>query len=90
MIKFFIKIRQNSLLEGKSVKYLKYAIGEIILVLIGILIAIQINNWNVNKKNNNQEKQILNLLASEYQENLIEVDKKIDFRNKMMKHLKIS
>jgi hypothetical protein len=50
MIKFFIKIRQNTLSEGKTGKYLKYAIGEIILVVIGILIALQINNWNENRK----------------------------------------
>jgi hypothetical protein len=50
MIKFFRKIRQNSLSEGKTGKYLKYAIGEIILVVIGILIALQLNNLNENKK----------------------------------------
>lgn len=52
MIKFFRKIRQKLLLEGKTGSYLKYAIGEIILVVIGILIALQINNWNENKKAN--------------------------------------
>ena len=46
MIKFFRKIRQNLLSEGKTGKYLKYAIGEILLVVIGILIALQINNRN--------------------------------------------
>ena len=46
MIKFFRKIRQNLLSKGKTGKYFKYAIGEIILVVIGILIALQINNWN--------------------------------------------
>jgi len=51
MIKFFRKIRQNLLSEGKTGKYLKYAIGEIVLVVIGILIALQINNWNENRKN---------------------------------------
>ena len=50
MIKFFRKIRQNLLSEGKTGKYLKYAIGEIILVVIGILIALQINNWNEERK----------------------------------------
>lgn len=51
MIKFFRKIRQNLLMENKTGKYFKYAIGEIFLVVIGILIALQINNWNENKKN---------------------------------------
>ena len=52
MIKFFRKIRQNLLSEGKSRKYFKYAIGEIILVVIGILIALSVNNWNEKRKNN--------------------------------------
>ena len=50
MIRFFRKFRQNLLSEGKTGKYLKYAIGEIVLVVIGILIALQINNWNEHKK----------------------------------------
>lgn len=49
MIKFFRKIRQDLLSKGKTGKYLKYAIGEIILVVIGILIALQINNWNTER-----------------------------------------
>ncbi|WP_250434351.1 DUF6090 family protein [Hanstruepera flava] len=51
MIKFFRKIRQQLLSEGKTSKYFKYALGEIVLVVIGILIALQINNWNENRKN---------------------------------------
>ena len=50
MIKFFRKIRQKLLAENKFSKYLIYAIGEIVLVVIGILIALQINNWNEAKK----------------------------------------
>lgn len=50
MIKFFRNIRQNLLLEGKAGNYLKYAISEIVLVVIGILIALQINNWNEQRK----------------------------------------
>ena len=50
MIKFFRTIRQNLLTEGKITKYFKYAIGEVVLVVIGILIALQINNWNEKQK----------------------------------------
>jgi Family of unknown function (DUF6090) len=50
MIKFFRRIRYDLMEQNKTGKYLKYAIGEIVLVVIGILIALQINNWNENKK----------------------------------------
>ena len=59
MIKFFRKIRQNLLMENKTGKYFKYAIGEIILVVIGILIALSINNWNEDRKNRILEKYYL-------------------------------
>lgn len=55
MIKFFRHIRQRLLSENKFSKYLIYAIGEIVLVVIGILIALQINNWNENRKNEDLE-----------------------------------
>jgi len=50
MIKFFRKIRYDLMEKNKTGKYFKYAIGEIVLVVIGILIALQINNWNENQK----------------------------------------
>ena len=59
MLSFFRKIRQNLLNEGKTVRYFKYAIGEILLVVIGILIALQINNWNENKKSIQKGRDIL-------------------------------
>ncbi len=59
MIKFFRKIRQQLLTENKFSKYLIYAIGEIVLVVIGILIALQINNWNERKKERAQEQKYL-------------------------------
>ncbi len=69
MIKFFRKIRQKLLSENKFSKYLIYAIGEIVLVVIGILIALQINNWNENRKSskirNNYYKQVLQDLAKD-------------------------
>lgn len=59
MIKFFRKIRQKLVAENRIRKYLIYAIGEILLVVIGILIALQINNWNENQKRRVQEKTVL-------------------------------
>jgi len=59
MIKFFRKIRQRLLTENKFSKYLIYAIGEILLVVIGILIALQINNWNEGNKERIKEREIL-------------------------------
>lgn len=55
MIKFFRNIRHILLTENKFSKYLLYALGEIILVVLGILIALQINSWNNNKKNQQKE-----------------------------------
>ncbi|MCF7560923.1 DUF6090 family protein [Sabulilitoribacter multivorans] len=71
MIKFFRKFRQNLLLEGKTGKYFKYAIGEIILVVIGILIALQINNANENRKSAKQENLYLNRLLSENNDDIM-------------------
>ena len=61
MIKFFRKIRYKLMSENKTGKYLKYAIGEILLVMIGILLALQVNNWNQKRI---AEKQIFNYLVS--------------------------
>ena len=58
-------IRQKLLLENKISGYLKYGIGEIFLVVIGILIALSINNWNENRKLDQQEKSYLNRLIQE-------------------------
>ncbi|PIB38165.1 DUF6090 family protein [Maribacter sp. 4G9] len=69
MIKFFRKIRQKLLSENKFSKYLIYAIGEIILVVIGILIALQVNNWNENRKNNKVEENYLISLKDEFEFN---------------------
>jgi hypothetical protein len=66
MIKFFRKIRQKLLMENKTGKYLKYAIGEIILVVIGILIALSINNWNTARI---QQQESFELSTRLYKEN---------------------
>lgn len=59
MIKFFKRIRYKLVSENKTGKYLKYALGEILLVMIGILLALQVNNWNTNRLNKQQEITIL-------------------------------
>ena len=55
-------------------KYFKYAIGEIILVVIGILIALQINNWNEKQKDIEKEQQILLSLSEEFKQNIKELE----------------
>jgi hypothetical protein len=80
MIKFFRRIRQRLLSENNFSKYLLYAIGEIFLVVIGILIALQINNWNEEKQNRNKEQLLLRQLLVEYNSNLEQIDNKIFIR----------
>ena len=62
MIRFFRNIRQKLAAENKVMAYMRYAIGEIILVVIGILIALQVNNWNENRKDTKFEHEILTLI----------------------------
>ncbi|MCJ7468418.1 MAG: DUF6090 family protein [Maribacter sp.] len=59
MINFFRKIRQSLLAENKFSKYLLYAIGEITLVMIGILLALQVNNWNEGRKETGKSVEIM-------------------------------
>jgi hypothetical protein len=75
MIKFFRKIRQKMLTENKFSKYLLYAIGEIVLVIIGILIALSINNWNENNK-------LEELKQVYYQQLLIDLNKDKEYIKK--------
>ncbi len=58
MFKFFRNIRRSLLAEGRATRYLAYAVGEIVLVVVGILIALQLNNWNQNRITLQEEKKI--------------------------------
>ena len=78
MIKYLRHIRQTLIMENKTSKYLKYAIGEIVLVVIGILIALQINNWNENRKANAIGKQYLKGIKEDLQKDLKNIDSIID------------
>ena len=70
MFKFFRKIRKKLIDEGKLKHYLIYSIGEIILVVIGILIALQINNWNIEKQEQRKEYEFLLSLERELDNNI--------------------
>ncbi|TAI49230.1 DUF6090 family protein [Flagellimonas allohymeniacidonis] len=67
MLRFFRQIRQKLLAENKVSRYLVYAIGEIVLVVIGILIALQINNWNEQRKTANERSKLISALKSDAQ-----------------------
>ncbi len=69
MLHFFRKIRWRLAQDNQFFKYSKYAIGEIVLVVIGILIALQINNWNEERKERKQERKILNELLTSLEQN---------------------
>jgi hypothetical protein len=71
--------------KNKTGKYLKYAIGEIVLVVFGILIALQINTWNEGRKNTTKEQQILIQLKDEYNANLLQLEQKITHRKRIIK-----
>ncbi len=87
MIKFFRKIRQNLLLERKTGKYLKYAIGEIVLVVIGILIALQINNWNENRKKETLKNEYEIALINDYTKDTIQINARLLRNNLRIKRI---
>ena len=74
MIPFFRKIRKKMADDNKPLKYMRYAVGEIILVVIGILIALQINNWNEERKDKAESIKILKKLQSEFETNKTELN----------------
>jgi hypothetical protein len=84
MIKFFRKIRQKMLTENKFIKYLLYAIGEIILVVIGILIAVSINNWKQSIDLNKVEQNLYSDLIQELQTDLVGIQGNRRYNNKYM------
>jgi len=90
MIKFFRKIRQKLLTENKFSKYLLYATGEIILVVIGILIALSINNWNEKRIETERLNSVLNIVKADLIKDTLNILRPIkDYENKKVVLLKI-
>ncbi len=81
MIKFFRNVRQKILSEGNLKRYLIYAIGEILLVMIGILLAIQVNNWNNIKIKNADEQQFYQNFKRQISEDLQIINGTIEYNN---------
>ena len=77
MIKFFRKIRQKLITENNVSKYLIYAIGEIVLVVVGILIALQINNWNNERQLRNLELKLLKEICVDLKSDLPSIESSI-------------
>lgn len=74
MLRIFRNARQQLLQNGQTIKYFKYAIGEVFLVVIGILIALQINNWNEQQKVKSNEIGLLNTFKKSFEKDLINID----------------
>ncbi len=79
MIPFFRKIRKKMADDNKPMKYIRYAIGEIVLVVFGILIALQINNWNEQRKLHNTINNVYSIIKSDLQSDIIAIDEIVDY-----------
>jgi len=84
MIHFFRRIREQLLGEGKTGKYLKYAIGEIVLVVIGILIALSINNWNQKQIEKKQMNSFLLSVIGDLKSDTLQYGSTIQFFNTLV------
>jgi len=73
MIGFFRKIRKKLADDNQFFKYSRYAIGEVVLVVIGILIALQINTWNIERINRLEEKEYLNRMVLDLNRDLVNI-----------------
>ncbi|WP_026348486.1 DUF6090 family protein [Eudoraea adriatica] len=89
MIKFFRKIRQQLLSQNKLSKYLFYAIGEIVLVVIGILIALQINNWNNESADRDKEINILTEIKQNLEVNVNQFSAEIVNQDSIIQNIDI-
>ena len=81
-MKIFRKIRQNLMKKGKVTNYIFYALGEILLVMIGILLALQVNNWNEKRNKNKQLNNILTTISLDLAIDTLAAGQVIDFYEK--------
>lgn len=84
MLRFFHQIRQRLLAERKFSKYLFYVISEVFIVIIGILLAFQVDNWDTQRDNRKEAKLFLNRLKNEFQANREQMEDKIKMREKAL------
>ncbi len=90
MISFFRKLRQRLLAESQLSKYLLYALGEILLVVIGILIALQINNWNEYRKDRISELSFLTNLGHDLQNDIGLLDEIVSLDSSILDDLRFT
>ena len=84
MINFFRKIRKKLADDNKPLKYMRYAIGEIFLVVVGILIAVQINNWNEENKNKEAERTFYKEILSDLEKDKIKLESlRVFYKNRI-------
>ena len=84
MIRFFRRVRQRLLIEKNTRRYLMYAVGEIVLVVLGIVIALQIDNWNEWRQEREVEQIVLEQLQEDYESDLAQLKQKMHLRNNII------
>ena len=84
MLRFFRQIRQRLLTDNKFSKYLLYAVGEILLVVIGILFALQVNSWTEAKKLKATERDTYSSLLTSLRKDSLELVRIIDLQSKSL------
>jgi hypothetical protein len=82
MINFFRKTRKKLADDNKFFKYSRYAIGEVVLVVVGILIVLQINNWNENRKDRKIELEVLQNMAECLETNIRKLESQLALSEK--------
>ena len=94
MLRLFSSIRKTLINEGKTSRYVRYAVGEVLLIMVGILLALQISNWNEAGKTSAKEIEILKSLKVELESDLIALDgvslrheRIVDSANTVIQHI---